>query len=132
MKLCGNAIDPIAPALVDVAISDFIHSHCLPFSLAQDPKLMKIIEEARKLGPSYSPPHRYDIGGVYLNTLYVAHWKQQMNTLLLEARVFGVTVFGDSATIKTVPLINVLAACINNPFALLEIADCTAHLAEGG
>jgi len=26
----------------------------------------------------------------------------------------------------------VLAAGINNPFALLEIADCTAHLAEGG
>jgi hypothetical protein len=63
MKLCGNAINPNAPALVDVAISDFIHNHCLPFSLAQDPKLMKIIEEARKLGPSYSPPHRYDIGG---------------------------------------------------------------------
>jgi hypothetical protein len=41
-------------------------------------------------------------------------------------------VFGDGATIKTVPLVNVLAACVNNPFALLEIADCTAHLAEGG
>ena len=25
-----------------------------------------------------------------------------------------------------------LAACVNNPFALLEIADCTAHLAKGG
>jgi hypothetical protein len=56
-----------------------------------------------------------------------------MKTLLSEARVFGVTVFGDGATIlKTVPLVNVLAACVNNPFTLLEIADCTAHLAEGG
>ena len=63
MKLCGNAIDPNAPACMDVAKADFIHSHCLPFSLAQDPKLMKIIKEARKLGPSYSPPHRNDIGG---------------------------------------------------------------------
>jgi hypothetical protein len=26
----------------------------------------------------------------------------------------------------------VLAACVNNPFALLEIADCTANLAKGG
>ena len=25
-----------------------------------------------------------------------------------------------------------LASCVNNPFALLEIADCTSHLAKGG
>jgi hypothetical protein len=69
---------------------------------------------------------------VYLNALYVAHWKEQMKTILLEARVFGIAVFGDGATIKTVPLVNVLAACINNPFALLKITNCTVHLAEGG
>ena len=63
MKLCGNAIDPNAGARMDVAITDFIHSHLLPFSLAQDPKLMKIIEESRKLGPSYTPPTRNDILG---------------------------------------------------------------------
>jgi hypothetical protein len=50
----------------------------------------------------------------------------------LEARVFGITVFGDGATIKSVPLVNVLASCVNNLFALLEIANCTAHLAKGG
>ena len=78
------------------------------------------------------PPNRNDIAGKYLDALYVAHWKEQMKTLLSEAWVFGITVFGDGATIKTVPLVNVLAACVNNPFALLEIADCTAHLAKGG
>jgi hypothetical protein len=132
MKLCGNAIDPNTPACMDVAIADFIHSHLLPFLLAQDPKLMKIIEETRKLGPSYLPPNRNDIAGKYLDDLYVAHWKEQMKTLLLEARVFGITVFGDGTTIKTFPLINVLAACVNNLFAMLAIADCTAHLANGG
>ncbi len=116
---------------MDVAIVDFIHSHCLPFSLAEDHKLMKIIEEARNLGPSNSPPNRNDIGGKSLDALYVMHWKEQMKTLLSEARIFGVTVFGNGATIKTAPIVNVLAACVNNPFALLEIADCTAHLAKG-
>ncbi len=72
------------------------------------------------------------LGGVYLNALYVAHWKEQMKTILSEAWVFGIAVFGDGATIKTVQLVNVLAACINNPFALLKITDCTAHLAKGG
>ena len=55
-----------------------------------------------------------------------------MKTLMSEARVCGLTLFGDGATIKTVPLVNVLAAGINNPFALLDIADCTDHLAKGG
>jgi hypothetical protein len=73
MKLCGNAIDPNAPACMDVAIADFIYSHLLPFSLAQDFKLMKIIEEARKLGLSYLPPNRNDIARKYLDALYVAH-----------------------------------------------------------
>jgi hypothetical protein len=132
MKLCGNAIDTNAPTCMDVAIADFIHSHLLPFSLAQDPKLMKIIKEARKLGPLYSPPHRNDIAWKYIDALYVSHWKEQMKTLLLEARIFGITVFGDGATIKTVLLVNGLAACVNNLFAMLEIADCTANLVKGG
>ena len=80
MKLCGNAVDPNAPARMDVAIADFIHSHLLSFSLAQDPKLMKIIDEAKKLGPGYKAPDRHDIAGKYLGALYVAHWKEQMKT----------------------------------------------------
>jgi hypothetical protein len=44
MKLCGNAVDPNAPACMDAAIADFIHSHLLPFLLAQDPKLMILRE----------------------------------------------------------------------------------------
>jgi hypothetical protein len=55
-----------------------------------------------------------------------------MKTLLSEPCIFGITVFGDGATIKTLSLVNVLAACVNNNFSLLEIADCTAHLAKKG
>ncbi len=40
--------------------------------------------------------------------------------------------FGDGATIKTLSLVNVLATCVNNDFALLKIVNCTAHLAKGG
>jgi hypothetical protein len=132
MKHCGNVIDPKVPTCTDAAIVDFIHSHCLPFSLAEDPKLMKIIKEARNLGPLYMPPDRHDIGGKYLDALYVTHWKEQMKTLLSEACIFGITIFGDGATIKTVLLVKVLAACVNDKFVLLEIAGCTAHLAKGG
>ena len=105
MRLCGNAIDPSAAGRVSVAIADFLHSHCLPFSLATDPKLMKLLEEARSLGGGYTPPNRNQISGPLLDRLYEANWKDQMKTILSEARTFGVAVFGDGATIKTVPLV---------------------------
>ena len=41
------------------------------------------------------------------------------------------TVFGDGATIKACPLINILAAGVNNPFALLNVVDCTNHASAG-
>jgi hypothetical protein len=77
--------------------------------LAGDTKLIKIIKEARKFGPSYRAPCRNDIGRRYLDSLYKTNWKEQMKTLLSEARTFDITVFGDGATISTVPLVNVVA-----------------------
>jgi len=58
-----------------------------------------------------------------------------IKNLLLESKIFGVTtIFGDGATITNVPLVNILAAIHNpnNPFALLEIVDCTDQMAKGG
>ena len=53
MKLCGNSTDPSAPGRMDVAVADFIHSHLLPFSIASDAKMLKIIEIAKQLGQKY-------------------------------------------------------------------------------
>jgi hypothetical protein len=41
--------------------------------LAEDPKLAKIIEIGRKLGPNYKPPFRQDISGKYLDALYATY-----------------------------------------------------------
>jgi hypothetical protein len=67
-----------------------------------------------------------------LNSLYETSFKGMMTTLLSEVDIFGLTIFGDGATIKSVPLINILAAGPNNPFALLDIIDCTTHLQNQG
>jgi hypothetical protein len=53
MKLCGNSTDSSAPARMDVAIADFIHSHLLHFSIATDAKMLKIMEIAKQLGQTY-------------------------------------------------------------------------------
>ena len=84
------------------------------------------------LGPFYKPSIRSDIGGQYLDAIYEQSWKEQMTSILSESRIFGVTVFGDGTTIKSIALVNVLAAGVDNPFSLIKIANCTNHLAKGG
>lgn len=132
LKLHGNTIDPGASQRMNIAVADFIHSNCLPFSLAEDPKFLKLIQIAAHLPRDYKAPTRQNIAGKYLDKLYEIHWAEQTKTLLSEASVFGITIFGDGATIKTTALFNVLAAGVNNPFALLDVVNCTDHHAQGG
>lgn len=52
--------------------------------------------------------------------------------LLKQADVFGLTIFGDGATITTSPLTNLMASGVHEPAALLDVVDSTGHMAQGG
>ena len=58
--------------------------------------------------------------------------KKSFNELLKDAKTFGLTLLGDGATIKRMPLINIIASGVYCPVAVLSIADCTNHMAKGG
>jgi hypothetical protein len=134
MTLCPsrNATNALASRHMDIAVADYIHSNMLPFSLTRDPKFFKMIDIAKTLGPRYNTPDRRQMSGPLLDTLYKANRTKMMRTLLVDAKTFGVTIQSDGATITNVPLLNVLASSPNNPFALLEIVDCTDQMAKGG
>jgi hypothetical protein len=72
------------------------------------------------------------MSGPLLDGLYISKYDEMMRTLLLGSRIFGVTMYGDGATITNIPLINMLVAGPNNPSALLEIVDCSIQMAVGG
>ncbi len=40
--------------------------------------------------------------------------------------------FGDGATIQKIPMMIFLGSSPNDPFALLDIVDCTSEMAKGG
>ena len=132
MMLCGNRITTNASQVADIAAADFLISCGLPFSLSEDPKFKRLFEVGRNLGPNYKPPDRRAVSGKLMDSLFKTARDDQLHLLRQEADQFGISIFGDGATIQKVPLINVLAASPNNPFALLDIVDCTAHLANGG
>ncbi len=77
-------------------------------------------------------PTQHMIAGKNLDTLYEMNCKEQVKNLLTEGNIFGITLFVDGATIKWVPLLIVLAAGVKNHFALLDIVNCTNHVAKGG
>jgi hypothetical protein len=134
MTLCPsrNAANALASWRMDIAVADYIHSNMLQFSLTRDLKFLKMIDIAKTLGPRYNTPDQRQMSGPLLDTLYKANRTEMMRTLLVDAKPFDVTIQSDGATITNVPLLNVLASSPNNPFALLEIVDCTDQMVKGG
>ena len=125
-------VDPEAALQMDVALADLVHSRLDSFNFAKDPKLKVVLQIARRLPPTYVPPDANKMGGELLSHLYRVNWEQETNILLKDSRVFGISLFGDGATIKTTPMVNALGAGVHNPFAMLDVFDCTGHCAEGG
>jgi hypothetical protein len=50
----------------------------------------------------------------------------------MESRIYGISLYGDGATIATTPMINALGSGVHNSFAMLDVFDCTEHMAAGG
>ena len=70
--------------------------------------------------------------GNLLDGLYQSAYSKEIESLLKQSKQFGVALFGDGATNKKVPLMNLLASSPNNSFALLGIVDCSSEMAYGG
>ena len=128
----NGAPDPDAKAKMDIAVADMIHSNSMPSTFARDIKFLKVISLARTLPSNYITPDRHAVGGKLLKTLYTINWREGVTLLVADSKLYGVSIFGDGATIKTIPMINALAAGVNNPFCLLDVFDCSEHCSTGG
>jgi hypothetical protein len=54
-----------------------------------------------------------------------------LERLALQAGTFGLSLLGDGATVKRMPLVNMLAAGGHEPAGVLE-TECTGHIQGGG
>ncbi len=46
--------------------------------------------------------------------------------------MFGLGFLGNGATVKRMPLMNIIALCANTPPITISIHDCTKHMQKGG
>ena len=95
-------------------------------------KTKKVIDIARSIPAYYVPPNFHRVSGDILTSIYDTNWDQEMKLLVLDAKIFDVTLFGDGATIKTVPMVNALVSGVQNNFAMPNVFDFLYHCYNGG
>ncbi len=121
-----------ANSQLTMAIADLIHSHGLPFSLASDAKFRKVLQLAKNVTSKYEPPGRNQVATDLLDLNYNTYVAKNMALLTKDSEVYGISFFGDGATVQKMPFLNILGAGVHIPAACLEIVDCTKHLERGG
>jgi hypothetical protein len=62
----------------------------------------------------------------------LSYHQDELCNPLKDAFTFGLAIYGDGATIKTVPQVNILAASPSIPGCVLDVIDCTNHMSDGG
>ena len=69
--------------------------------------------------------------GILINKIYNNNFTNSVKLLTTDATVYGVSLFGDGATIMTSPLVNVLGPRVYCQPVVLDIFDCIGHCKEG-
>ena len=104
-----------------MVIADLIHSCGLPFSLASHHKFQRVLTLAKAVSKNYVPPGRNKAGGELLDLNYEVY-KTKMTDMLKkeEANTYGITFFGDGATVKKSPMINSYTRLISASYGRLS------------
>jgi hypothetical protein len=111
-----------------MAIANFIHGCGLPFNVTSHPNFRKVISLARAVGKNYKVPSHQQIATDLLKLNYDTYLNNNKEHLIKDINVFGLNYYGDGATVKKMPLINILASGAYLQTALLEIVDATLTL----
>lgn len=131
-KVMYDMPNPNADSKLTMAIADFVHSCGLPFRIISDRKFHTVLNLARATSTSFVPPSRQSVATDLLDLNYDAYVKTHYEKLYKDIDTFGISFYGDGATIKKLPLINVLASGSHIPACVIEIVDCSTHIQNGG
>ena len=119
-------------ASVEMAIADFFHTANIPDAVVESPEFKRLVRMCRLVDKDFVIPSKKKIGGELLDINFSNIQGINKERLLAEASLFGMCLMGDGATIKRMPLFNVLAMSGSSTPMTINIVDCTKHMAAGG
>jgi hypothetical protein len=125
-------IRQINKSSLDMVIADFFHCDNIPDNVAKSPRLKQIIMLAKAVGNDYKILTRQRIGGELLDLNFESQQDINRKMILKEANIFGLICMSDGATVKRMPLLNVLVGVINVPPTTVSVIDATDHMRAGG
>ena len=111
----NEGIDKVNEATLELAIADMIHSEGLPFSLSESLRFRRVLKLARCVPSGFKPPSRQLVAGDLLDINFEKCIARMHEALQREADTFGLTFLGDGATVRRLPLINVIGSIVLYP-----------------
>jgi hypothetical protein len=115
----------LVESTLKMAITDMIHSCGLPFRLSSNIKFRRVLNLARNVPSNYCPPGRNQVATELLDINYDLYMERNRSNLIEDIDIFGLTFYGDGATVRKMPLINILASGGHLHTAVIEIVDAT-------
>jgi hypothetical protein len=106
------------------AIAEFVYSKGLSFSAVEGDHFRQILKLAKLVAVTYRPPTRKVLANELLQLSYDTRLDKYMVDLAVDADVYGISLFGDGATVHGMPLMNILASGVHESAAVLAIVDC--------
>ena len=132
MTLSDGLPNPTANAIARNKVARYLISTNKPMKDCEDLLFRSMCLSFRNVDSKFEFPTRKTLTNQYLPAHAKSRREDSYHKVRAEANVFGIAMLGDGATIKRMPLINILASSGSCPSALLQIVDCTKHMAQGG
>jgi hypothetical protein len=120
----GGGVDGFNATKLTSAIAEFVYCKGLSFSSVEGPHFLEILKLAKLVPTSYRPPTRKVLANELLDISYDNRMNTFMNRLAIDVDIYGLSLFGDGATVHGMPLMNILASGDSEPCAVLAIVDC--------
>lgn len=118
-------------AQLDMAIANFWHCDNIPDAAVESPRFKYLLKCARLVSKEYKPPHRKRIAGELLDLNYANRHAENKAMVTKEADTFGLSHLTDGATVKKMPLLNVICLTASCAPVTMSIIDATEHLQDG-
>jgi hypothetical protein len=107
-----------------MAIAEFVYCKGLSFSATEGEHFMRILKLSRLVSLWYCPPSRKLLSNDLLQVCYDNRLERYQHVLEVDSDVYGLSLFGDGATVHGMPLMNILASGVGEPSAVLAIIEC--------
>jgi hypothetical protein len=120
----GGGVSAFNATKLTSAIAEFVYCKGLSFSSVEGSHFLEILRLAKLVPTSYRPPTRKVLANELLDISYSNRMETFMSRLAIDVDVYGLSLFGDGATVHGMPLMNILASGVSEPSAVLAIVDC--------